>query len=119
MLRLEEFDGAIWEPACGDGAMSRELSKVRDKVISTDLIYRGCGEGDVDFLKQDRLLAPNIVTNPPFNLWREFAKHAHRLGACSVRAWPRRYSSARCRGQGIWLPARQLCVVHLGARPHR
>jgi hypothetical protein len=67
MLRLERFEGAIWEPACGDGAMSRELSKVCDKVISTDLIYRSYGEGDVDFLKQDRLLAPNIVTNPPSN----------------------------------------------------
>jgi hypothetical protein len=84
MLRLERFEGAIWEPACGDGAMSRELAKVSDKVISTDLIYRNYGEGDVDFLKQDRLRAPNIVTNPPFKLWLQFAKHAHRLGAQKI-----------------------------------
>ena len=84
MLRLEQFEGDVWEAACGDGALSRELAKVCDSVISTDLMYRGFGEGGMDFLKQDRLLAPNIVTNPPFKLGLKFARHALALGARKV-----------------------------------
>jgi hypothetical protein len=84
LLENERFDGDIWEPACGDGAMSRVLSAAGHTVISTDLIDRGYGEAYIDFLKQDRLRAPNIVTNPPFGLWKEFAQHAHRLGARKI-----------------------------------
>src|SRR5215470_5861126 len=50
LLSVEQFDGPIWEPACGDGAISRVLEEQGHQVTSTDLIDRGYGEADVDFL---------------------------------------------------------------------
>jgi hypothetical protein len=67
----------IWEPACGNGAISRVLEKHGHTVISTDLrddedIY---GEGGIDFLA-----APGkvdwIITNPPYSLALQFVEHA-------------------------------------------
>lgn len=65
LLAVERFDGPIWEPACGQGHMSRVLEDAGHDVISTDLVHRGYGEGGVDFLMEWRPRAPNIVTNPP------------------------------------------------------
>ena len=65
LLRVETFDGAIWEPACGEGDMSRVLEAAGYDVISTDLIDRGYGEAPRDFLMEWTPRAPNIVTNPP------------------------------------------------------
>jgi hypothetical protein len=84
LLSVERFDGPIWEPACGDGAMSKVLEEAGYEVISTDLIDRGYGEGGRDFLMEWQPRAPNIVTNPPFRWAIEFvdrALHAdHRQG---------------------------------------
>ncbi len=62
----EKFEGRIWEPACGDGAMVRVLKDTGCPVDATDLFDRGYGEPGVDFLKSDRLVE-NIVSNPPYN----------------------------------------------------
>ncbi len=53
LLSVENFDGDIWEPACGDGAISRELTAAGYNVTSTDLIDRGFGTGGQNFLKSD------------------------------------------------------------------
>jgi len=66
LLDNEEFVGAIWEPACGDGAMARVLAETGSHVVATDLYDRGYGEAGVDFLTADRA-ADNIITNPPYN----------------------------------------------------
>jgi hypothetical protein len=63
LIDNEKFMGDIWEPACGDGAMSRVLAQTGQQVISSDLYRRGFGEIGVDFLDNDRR-ADNIVTNP-------------------------------------------------------
>jgi hypothetical protein len=76
LLEVERFDGPIWEPACGDGAMSRVLESAGYQVVSTDLVNRGYGTPRVDFLMEPRALAPNIVTNPPFKLLTPFMRHA-------------------------------------------
>lgn len=76
LLAVETFDGPIWEPACGDGAISEALISVGHTVISTDLVERGYGTGRVDFLMEHRALAPNIITNPPFKYCQEFAENA-------------------------------------------
>ena len=60
------FAGDIWEPACGDGAMSRVLEEASPSVFSSDLYQGGYGETGLDFLKPVRS-ADNIVTNPPYN----------------------------------------------------
>lgn len=76
LLSVEQFDGDIWEPACGDGAISRELEAAGYTVHSTDLIDRGYGVGGVDFLLDYQTRAANIITNPPFKFAEEFVRHA-------------------------------------------
>lgn len=73
LIDNEEFRGDIWEPACGDGAMSKVLATTGNRVISSDLVDRGYGEGDVDFLHTNRTAA-NIVTNPPYNAAEGFVR---------------------------------------------
>lgn len=80
LLGVESFEGSIWEPACGDGAISRVLESNGHTVVSTDLHDYGYGESGVDFLEQTELRAPNIVTNPPFTYILEFALKGLELG---------------------------------------
>ena len=84
LMSVETFAGdGIWEPACGDGAMSRILKRGYD-VVSTDIQSYGYGRGGVDFLRTKTLRRLNIATNPPFKLWRQFAQHALALKAEKV-----------------------------------
>lgn len=76
LLRVEKFDGSIWEPACGDGAISKVLAAHGYDVVSTDLIDRGYGTPRVDFLMESRSLAPNVVTNPPFKMVAPFIRQS-------------------------------------------
>lgn len=66
LLKLEKFEGPIWEPACGDGTISKVLETHGYTVTSTDLIDRGYGIGDCDFLTSTGC-ASNIITNPPYD----------------------------------------------------
>lgn len=84
LLARETFTGAIWEPACGQGHMSRVLEGAGHQVVSTDLVHRGYGAGGVDFLMEWRPRAPNIVTNPPFKLAEEFVRKALDLATGKV-----------------------------------
>ena len=66
LLEAEEFEGSIWEPACGDGAIARELTAHGYDTTATDITDWGYGEPGQDFLTADKPLARNIVTNPPY-----------------------------------------------------
>lgn len=76
LLAVETFEGDIWEPACGDGAISKVLEEAGYTVNSTDLIERGYGLSGVDFLLDYQTTANNIITNPPFKFAQEFVEHA-------------------------------------------
>lgn len=78
-LRLPK-NTSIWEPASGDGAMSRVLERYCDQILSSDLrdgpsIY---GQGGFDFLQESPAEEnPDwIITNPPFNLSEGFIRRA-------------------------------------------
>jgi hypothetical protein len=73
LIDNEQFEGNIWESACGDGAMSEVLKQTGCHVISSDLVDRGYGEGGLDFLTSERV-ADNIVTNPPYNAAEGFVE---------------------------------------------
>ena len=75
LLKHETFTGDIWEPACGDGAISKVLEEAGHPVRSTDIVDRGYGTGGVDFL-QTVTRCDNIVTNQPFCLAEEFVRAA-------------------------------------------
>ena len=76
LLELETFHKNIWEPACGEGYLSEVFKKARHKVLSTDLIYRGYGKGDVDFLnfKGENKWHGDIITNPPYKFAQDFVE---------------------------------------------
>lgn len=78
LLSEVSFEGSIWEPACGDGAIAKVLKEAGHEVVCSDLIDRGYGEGGVNFLTQTKPLAKNIITNPPYGhgLGDKFCKQA-------------------------------------------
>lgn len=104
LLSIMRFSKTVWEPACGKGAISRELEAAGYEVILSDLVDYGTTSGDGecqevgDFLLTGRrggecggitgpwlgaLAAPegvDIVTNPPYgeNL-NAFVAHALRV----------------------------------------
>ena len=78
LLDREKFEGNIYECSCGDGAMSKVLIKNGYDVFSSDLIDRGYGQAQLDFLKSNKKF-DNIITNPPFNLSTEFTVKALEL----------------------------------------
>lgn len=78
LLRAESFSGSIWEPACGNGAISVVLEAAGHRVVSSDLVDRGYGETGIDFLMEWQSRGENVVTNPPFKLATEFVKHSLR-----------------------------------------
>jgi hypothetical protein len=60
----------IWEPACGSGKMLRVFDEWDFRVKATDI-----ATGD-DFLESSDNWAGAIITNPPYNLAREFIARA-------------------------------------------
>ncbi len=75
LLEVLKFEGEIWEPACGDGAISLVLERYGYLVKSSDLIDRGFGEVGIDFLRSN-YKTDNIMTNPPFRHASKFIYHA-------------------------------------------
>ena len=73
LIENEKFSGGIWEPACGNGAMSEVLATTGCQVASSDLYDRGYGEAGIDFLASKKR-SPNIVTNPPYNAAEGFVE---------------------------------------------
>ena len=76
LLKVENFDGIIWECACGEGHLSKEMQNLGHKVFSSDLVDRGFGDGMYDFLGTDNneVLEMNIITNPPYKYANDFIK---------------------------------------------
>lgn len=78
LLYNETFTGPVWEPACGEGHISKVLQAHGLQVQSSDLIDRGYGTGGVDFLThQGGNYHTNIITNPPYKYAKEFVEKAH------------------------------------------
>lgn len=73
LMEHEAFSGEIWEPACGNGAMSEVFLERGYTVSSSDLYDRGYGEVGIDFLETNRV-SDNIVTNPPYNCAEGFVR---------------------------------------------
>ena len=63
----------IWEPACGDGAMSEVLKAAGARVFSTDVVDRGYAGLDrlLDYTGPHPKKLPSfagVITNPPYGL---------------------------------------------------
>jgi hypothetical protein len=93
LLSVETFDGLIWEPACGQGHIARELVRTGHSVRPTDLNDWGYGNPGIDFLASNVLSRVwlhgrpprglHIVTNPPYSsgLADDFIQQALRVTA--------------------------------------
>lgn len=72
----------MWEPACGQGHISRILHKYFGNVMSTDIAdynYDGQSFSIRNFLEYNTVLRENscIITNPPYGkLAEKFIRHA-------------------------------------------
>ena len=81
ILNREDLGNSILEPACGQGHISKTILSCpaynNIKIISTDLIDRGYGQGGIDFLTYNyNETFDTIITNPPFKYAKEFAEKA-------------------------------------------
>lgn len=73
-LGLSSNLGSVWEPAAGEGHMSRVLDEYTPHVAATDIHpWGGARDGHGDFLASpDRRIVNWIVTNPPFGAAQAF-----------------------------------------------
>lgn len=79
LLELEIFKKHIWEPACWEWHISKELEKFWYIVHNTDLIDRWYGK-QMDFLNNKyESFSWDIITNPPFKYWQQFVEEAMRV----------------------------------------
>ena len=74
-----QINHKIWEPACGEGHLSKRLEEHEYEVYSTDLIDRGYGIGGVDFFECQNKWDGDILTNPPYKYAQKFIEHALEL----------------------------------------
>jgi len=105
----------IWEPACGDGAISRVLESEHFTVRSSDLHDRGYGVSGIDFLKSN-CRGGAIITNPPFNLAEEFIRHSASFGVPFAMLLKATYWHAAKR-YDLFYDTSPLAVVSLAWRP--
>jgi len=88
LLKVEKIIYPAWEPACGAGHISKLIAN--PSLLSTDLVPREYFGETVDFLADyiedflDGRKYRTIITNPPFNLFQEFAEQALRLATDKV-----------------------------------
>ncbi len=70
----------VWEPSCGEGALSNILRKKGIEVKrESDLIQRSYSCEIGDFLEQKDKTPLNIITNPPFKLVEDFIQKGYEL----------------------------------------
>jgi hypothetical protein len=111
LFSVERFDGAIYDPACGDGAMIRVFQEKGFKTLASDINPRGAmSEAPKrDFLAFKGRLPANvsIVTNPPFNLAEAFILKAHELECkklCLVLKSTYWHAASRRKLWRVWQP---------------
>jgi hypothetical protein len=115
LLEVEQFEGPIWEPACGPGAIVRVLRDTGHKVVATDIKDYGCPDstGGADFLAQTSAPAgvTTIITNQPFMHANKFARHALTLAPRVVMLL--RLAFLEGQGRSDILDGGQLARVHV------
>ena len=74
LLEKENFSKKVLEPSCGEGHISKVLTGNSYEVTSYDLIDRGFGEVK-DFFDVEKFDG-DIITNPPYKIALDFAKHS-------------------------------------------
>lgn len=78
LFEEEEFNGPIFDPACGFGTILKSAVAADYDVWAHDVVDRGFpGTVVDDFLKQKLDTNPaDIISNPPFDMFKPFALRA-------------------------------------------
>lgn len=113
LFDVEPFTGSMQDPACGFGRVVRSALAHRLGCFGTDIVDRGGAIATGDFFLQTTKVA-NIVSNPPFKIFKPFAHHALELATHKVALiW-----LARCLAAARWLQDTPLKAVYfLTPRP--
>ena len=72
LLDIEQFDGDIWECACGENHLANVFKEHGYNVRTSDIVARVEGTEIVDFLNYNDNWDGNIITNPPYSKAKEF-----------------------------------------------
>lgn len=99
LLQYEKFNN-VWECACGEGNLSNVLRKYNLLARESDLIIRNYPCEKLDFLAYTGTWDGDIITNPPYNLFTEFAYKAIEVikeGNKVAFFCPQRYLSSKTR----------------------
>jgi hypothetical protein len=79
---LPEIQGAIWEPAAGDGRLADAMRDAGRDVLATDLFPRAPGIARLDFPHDNppsEACGRAIVTNEPYRELNRFLTRGHQL----------------------------------------
>ena len=86
LLEKIDFEGVIFEPACGEGHIA-DVLKTKYQIFTNDIHdgYEYKAHFNEDFLLWDSdLKYSNIVTNPPYNLAMEFMQKSLEIATHKV-----------------------------------
>lgn len=94
ILNYENISGTVLEPCCGMGHMVQGIleSGFKGTILATDLIDRGFGIGNLDFLSEKYPYTEdvdNIIINPPFKLIEEFVNKSIEIAKNKVIVFAR------------------------------
>lgn len=81
LFNRESFSNKIWEPACGEGHLSKRISELNPDtgIYSSDIVDRGFGDVR-DFLSIDNMdWQGDIITNPPYKYSQDFIEKSLRI----------------------------------------
>jgi hypothetical protein len=111
LFEVEQFEGNILDPACGMGRIVDAAQGAGLDAIGSDLAQRGTETiATHAFLALDySFTAANIVSNPPFGLFEDFARKALTIATNKVALiWlVRRLNAAR------WIAETPLARIYL------
>lgn len=79
LLDIVDFDNSVWECACGAGHLSKVLIDKGYNVKSTDLVDRGFGIANINFLQSTEKFDGDIITNPPYKYAEAFVEKSLEL----------------------------------------
>ena len=95
LFRVESFQGAVLEPASGDGSMVNIIKK-----------YNPCTLGDIRTVQDfflERTYVENIITNPPFKHAERFIEHSKGLARNKIAMFLKLVFLEGQRRQGMFL----------------
>lgn len=118
LLRAERFSGLSWDPACGVGTIPMAMVAAGLECMGSDIVDRGYGSdpryyGPGNFLdaQVENSGCDNIISNPPFNLARQFVDKALSIATHKVAMLlPLTFLEGAARAR--WLETTPLARVH-------